>query len=69
MQACSRAHEPVAEKYSPMFGRSTRWLAASVTLAIVGLTGEGKNGATCASRYNVKRFITTNSGRTKASAC
>ena len=75
-----------------MFGRSTRLLAASVTLAIVGLTGaagaqsasaqstsnefgtlkvskvtgEAKNGATFAGRYNVKKFVTTDSGRTKA---
>jgi hypothetical protein len=75
-----------------MFGRSTRLLAASVTLAIVGLTGaagaqsasaqstsnefgtlkvskvtgEAKNGTTFAGHYNVKRFVTTDSGRTKA---
>ena len=75
-----------------MFGRTTRLLAASVTLAIVGLaggagaqsasaqstsnefgtlkvskvTGEATNGATFAGRYNVKRFVTTDSGRTKA---
>jgi hypothetical protein len=75
-----------------MFGRSTRLLAASVTLAIVGLTGaagaqsasaqsisnefgtlkvskvtgEARNGATFAGRYNVKRFVTTDTGRTKA---
>ena len=75
-----------------MFGRSTRLLAASVTLAIVGLTGaagtqsaaaqttsnefgtlkvskvtgEARNGATFAGKYNVKRFVTTDTGRTKA---
>jgi hypothetical protein len=75
-----------------MFGRSTRLLAASVTLAIVGLTGaagaqsasaqstsnefgtlkvskvtgEAKNGTTFAGHYNVKRFVTTDTGRTKA---
>jgi hypothetical protein len=75
-----------------MFGRTTRLLAASVTLAMIGLvggasaqsasaqtvtnefgklsvskvTGEAKNGATFAGKYNVKRFITSDSGRTKA---
>ena len=75
-----------------MFGRTTRLLAASVTLAIVGLvggagaqsasaqdttnefgtlsvskvTGEAKNGATFAGKYNVKRFVTTDTGQTKA---
>jgi hypothetical protein len=74
-----------------MFGRTTRLLAASVTLAIVGLlggagaqsasaqstsnefgsmtstvTGAAKNGTTFAGHYNVKRFVTTDSGKTKA---
>ena len=75
-----------------MFGRSTRVLAASVTLAIVGLvggagaqsasaqdttnefgtlsvskvTGEARNGATFAGRYHLKRFVTSDTGRTKA---
>lgn len=75
-----------------MFGRSKRLLAASVTVAVVGLmtgagaqsasaqtitneygtlsvgkvTGEAKNGATFAGRYNVKKFVTGDSGRTKA---
>jgi hypothetical protein len=75
-----------------MFGRTTRLLAASVTLAIVGLlggagaqaasaqstanefgtlkvskvTGAAKNGTTFIGHYNVKRFVTTDSGKTKA---
>ena len=75
-----------------MFGRTTRLLAASVTLAIVGLvggagaqsasaqstenafgtmkvskvTGTAAHGRTFAGHYNVKRFITTDSGKTKA---
>jgi hypothetical protein len=75
-----------------MFGRTTRLLAASVTLAMIGLvggasaqsasaqtvtnefgtltvskvTGDAKNGATFAGKYNVKRFVTGDSGRTKA---
>ena len=75
-----------------MFRRTTRLLAASVTLAIIGLTGaaaapsasaqslsnefgtlkvskvtgEAKNGATFAGTFNVKRFVTTDAGRTKA---
>ena len=75
-----------------MFGRSTRLLAASVTLAIgrprrgagaqsasaqdttnefgtlsvSKVTGEAKNGATFAGKYNVKRFVTGDNGRTKA---
>ncbi len=75
-----------------MFGRTARLLAASVTLAMVGLiggagaqsasaqstanefgtlkvskvTGAAKNGTTFAGHYNVKRFITTDSGKTKA---
>ena len=75
-----------------MSGRTTRLLAASVTLAMIALvggasapsasaqtvsnefgklvvskvTGEAKNGATFAGKYNVKRFVTGDSGRTKA---
>lgn len=75
-----------------MFGRTARLLAASVTLAMVGLvggagaqsasaqsttnefgtlkvskvTGAAKNGTTFAGHYNVKRFVTTDSGKTKA---
>ncbi len=75
-----------------MFGRTTRLMAASVTLAVVGLvggagvqsasaqstsndfgtmqvskvTGAAKNGATFAGQYNVQRFVTTGSGKTKA---
>ena len=75
-----------------MFQRPARLLAATVTLAIVGLlggagassasaqslsneygtltvskvTGKATNGATFTGRYNVKRFVTTDSGRTKA---
>lgn len=75
-----------------MFGRSKRLLAASVTVAVVGLmtgagaqsasaqtitnefgtlsvgkvTGEAKNGASFAGQYNVKKFVTGDSGRTKA---
>lgn len=75
-----------------MFGRTTRLLAASVTVAIVGLvggagaqaasaqsttnefgtlkvskvTGQGKNGTEFSGRYDVKRFVTTDTGRTKA---
>ena len=75
-----------------MFGRPTRLLAASVTLAIIGLvggagaqtasaqsltnefgtlkvskvTGTAKNGAKFVGHYNVKRFVTTDTGRTKA---
>ena len=75
-----------------MFGRTTRLLAASVTLAIVGLvggagvqsasaqstsnefgtmkvskvTGTAAHGRTFAGHYNLKRFVTTDSGKTKA---
>lgn len=74
-----------------MFGRTTRLLAASVTLAVVGLvgsagaqaasaqsagnafgtmtsdvTGAAKNGTTFAGHYDVTRFVTTASGKTKA---
>lgn len=75
-----------------MFGRTTRLLAASVSLAIVGLvggagsqaasaqsvtnefgtlkvskvTGTAAHGVKFAGHYNVTRFITTDSGRTKA---
>jgi hypothetical protein len=75
-----------------MFGRSTRLLAASVTLAVVGLvggagaqsasaqstenafgtmkvskvTGTAAHGRTFAGHYNINRFITTDSGKTKA---
>jgi len=75
-----------------MFGRTTRLLAASVTLAVVGLvggagaqaasaqstanefgtmtvskvTGTAAHGRTFTGHYNVKRFVTTDSGKTKA---
>ena len=74
------------------FGRVSRLLALTITLAITALvsggtapsasaqtttnefgtmtvskvTGEARNGATFAGRYNVKRFVTGDSGRTKA---
>jgi hypothetical protein len=75
-----------------MFGRTTRLLAASVTLAVVGLvggagatavsaqstsnefgtmkvskvTGTAAHGRTFTGHYNLKRFVTTDSGKTKA---
>lgn len=75
-----------------MFRRTTRLLAAAVTLAIVGLlggagaqaasaqsisnefgslkvskvTGTARHGATFVGHYNVHRFVTTDTGRTKA---
>jgi hypothetical protein len=78
-----------------MFGRTSRVLAATVTLAIVGLvggagaqsasaqsnqsitnpfgslkvskvTGTAAHGTTFAGHYRVNRFITTDSGKTKA---
>ena len=75
-----------------MFGRRSRLMAASVTLAMVGLvggagapsasaqtitnefgtlkvskvTGEARNGASFAGRYHVNRFVTGDSGRSKA---
>lgn len=75
-----------------MFGRSTRLLAAAVTIAMVGLvggagagpasaqklsnefgtlkvgkvTGEASNGATFTGRYQIRRFVTADNGRTKA---
>ena len=36
------------------------------TLKVSKVTGEAKNGTTFAGHYNVKRFVTTDSGRTKA---
>ena len=36
------------------------------TMTVSKVTGEARNGATFAGRYNVKRFVTTDSGRTKA---
>jgi hypothetical protein len=36
------------------------------TLKVSRVTGEARNGATFAGRYNVHRFVTTDAGRTKA---
>ena len=36
------------------------------TLTVSKVTGEARNGATFAGRYNVKRFVTTDTGKTKA---